>query len=137
MTRRVFLSVAFLALATSFAAAADKAWTFEIYTDKAEDFRFRLKDTDGNVVVMSQSYAKKADAVKMVTNLKEKTADYKFDYTEDKAKKTRFNIVAKNGQVVASSGKGYDTKADAEKVTAAMVKDAKDAKVDDMTEKKK
>jgi hypothetical protein len=138
MTRRVFLAVATLMAATVAASAADKAWTFEIFkSEKSEEFFFRLKDGDGAIALTSQGYKAKADAKKMVENLKEKLADYKIEYKEDNAKKTRFNVVAKNGQTVASSSKGYDTKADAEKLTAEIVKGAKDAKVVDETEKKK
>src|SRR5436190_19935101 len=99
MTRRVFAAVLFASLA-SFALAADKVMSFEIYKDSSDEFRFRLKDAEGTIVVKSQGYKAKADCSKMVENFKTKMDDYKFEYSEDKKKETRLNIIAKNGQTV-------------------------------------
>ncbi len=134
MIRRVFLSLALMVVAGSVASAAEK-YAFEIYADKAEKTRWRLKDGDGNIVVTSQGYSKKADAARMVDNLKGDISKYKFEYSEDAKKETRFNIMARNGQVVGSSSKGYATKADAEAVVKGIQAGTKSATVTDETKK--
>lgn len=40
------------------------AGTFEIYTDKADKYRFRLKAANGEVVAASEAYETKAAAEK-------------------------------------------------------------------------
>jgi uncharacterized protein YegP (UPF0339 family) len=124
---------------TGLTVAADKKMTFETYTDAKHEYRWRLKDGDGDIIATSgQGYAAKADCTKMVDNLVKDVSKYTFDVYEDNAKKFRFRIKASNGQVVGSSNTGYDKKADAEKVVDAIKKGAKDAeKVDDTKGKKK
>jgi uncharacterized protein len=39
------------------------AGTFEIYEEKAGEFRFRLKDTNGQVIVTVGGYKTKASAI--------------------------------------------------------------------------
>ena len=43
---------------------------FEIYADKAEQFRFRLKAKNGQVILASQGYAKMESCVKGVQSVK-------------------------------------------------------------------
>jgi uncharacterized protein YegP (UPF0339 family) len=110
---------------------------FEIYSDKAEEFRWRLKDTEGTIVATSgQGYKAKADCTKMVDNFKADISKYEFELYEDNKKETRFRLKAKNGNVVGASNSGYKMKADAEKVVDAIKKNVKDATVTDETKKK-
>ena len=137
MTRRVFACAAVYAALVSFALAADKTMSFEMYADAKDEFRWRLKDTEGTIVATSgQGYKAKADCKTMVENFKTDITKYKFEITEDKEKKHRFSLTAKNGQTVGSSSKGYDKKKDAEDVVEAIKKGAKDATVKDETTKK-
>jgi uncharacterized protein YegP (UPF0339 family) len=138
-TRRAWLALTLLATFAGFAPAAAKNMTFEIYPDAKSEYRWRLKDADGNIVATSgQGYSKKADCTDMVDKFKADISKYKFDVYEDdgKTKKFRFRIKASNGNVVGSSSKAYDTKADAEKVVDAIKKDVKNAdKVEKAKEK--
>lgn len=137
MTRRVFAVAALFAALSSFALAADKTMSFEIYADKSEEFRWRLKDAEGTIVATSgQGYKEKRSCTTMVDNLKADISKYKLNVEEDKAKKFRFTFVASNGQTVGSSSKAYDKKEDAEKVVEAIKKGAKDATIVDETKKK-
>ena len=43
---------------------------FEIYKDKAGDFRFRIKATNGNVLAASEGYKAKASAVNAIDRIK-------------------------------------------------------------------
>jgi uncharacterized protein YegP (UPF0339 family) len=131
-TRRVWMALTLLATFTGLAAAAAKNMSFETYPDAKSEYRWRLKDTDGNIVATSgQGYAKKADCTDMVDKFKADISKYKFEVYEDDAKKFRFRMKASNGNVVGSSSKSYDKKSDAEKVVEAIKKDVKNAeKVD-------
>lgn len=125
-----FAVVPFLALG---AAAADKKMTFEVYADSKNEYRWRLKDGDGaNVATSGQGYGKKADCMKMVENFKADISKYDFELYEDKSKEQRFRLKAKNGNTVGSSSSSYKTKADAEKVIAAIKAGAKDAQVKEL-----
>lgn len=47
---------------------------FEIYTDKAGDFRFRITATNGNVLASSEGYKQKASAVNAIERIKSDAA---------------------------------------------------------------
>ena len=54
--------------------AVEKNPKFEIYTDKAGEFRFRLKATNGQIIAVSESYKAMASCVNGVESVK-KNAD--------------------------------------------------------------
>jgi len=43
---------------------------FEIYKDKAGEFRFRIKATNGNILAASEGYKAKASAVNAIDRIK-------------------------------------------------------------------
>lgn len=43
---------------------------FEIYKDKAGEFRFRVKATNGNILASSEGYKAKASAVNAIDRIK-------------------------------------------------------------------
>ncbi len=47
---------------------------FEIYTDKAGEFRFRITATNGNVLASSQAYKQKASALNAIERIKSDAA---------------------------------------------------------------
>jgi uncharacterized protein YegP (UPF0339 family) len=47
---------------------------FEVYTDKKEEFRFRLKATNGEIILASEGYAKKASCLNGIESVR-KNAD--------------------------------------------------------------
>jgi uncharacterized protein YegP (UPF0339 family) len=119
------------------ATAADEKATFELYKDKAGEFRWRYKGADGGVLATGgQSYKAKADAKAGIERLQRAGTDekLKFETYEDGKKETRWRMIASNGQVVATSGSGYKTKADAEKAIAGIKKDAAKAEVVEVKE---
>lgn len=132
LTRRAWMALTLLATLSGFAMAADKNMSFETYPDAKGEFRWRLKDSDGKIVATSgQGYSKKADCTDMVDKFKADISKYKFEVYEDNGKKFSFRMKASNGNIVGSSSKGYDKKADAEKVVETIKKDVKNAdKVD-------
>jgi uncharacterized protein YegP (UPF0339 family) len=64
---------------------------------------------------------------------KDQKAVATFELYQDTAKEFRFRLKDDKGNLLATSGKGYKTKADCQKVIAAIRSDAAKAKLDDMT----
>lgn len=50
--------------------ATEKNPKFEIYKDKADEFRFRLKATNGQVIAVSEGYSSHANCVNGVESVK-------------------------------------------------------------------
>ena len=48
---------------------------FELYTDKAGEFRFRLKATNGQVIAVSEGYAAKASCVNGIESVQKNAVD--------------------------------------------------------------
>lgn len=77
--------------------------TFELYTDKAEQYRFRLKAGNGENILASQGYAAKASAMNGIESVKANAADdanYERKSTDAGAS---FNLLAANKQVIGTS----------------------------------
>ena len=55
--------------------AAEKHPKFEVYTDKAGEFRFRLKATNGQVIAVSEGYKALASCLNGVESVKKNAAD--------------------------------------------------------------
>ena len=50
--------------------AAEKHPKFEVYTDKAGEFRFRLKATNGQIIAVSEGYKARAGCMNGVESVK-------------------------------------------------------------------
>ncbi|MBX2981173.1 MAG: YegP family protein [Flavobacteriales bacterium] len=77
--------------------------TFELYTDKADQFRFRLKAGNGEIILASQGYTSKASATNGIESVKANASDdanYECKTTDAGAS---FNLLAANKQVIGSS----------------------------------
>ncbi len=55
--------------------ATEKNPKFEIYTDKAGEFRFRLKATNGQVIATGEGYKTHANCVNGVESVKKNSVD--------------------------------------------------------------
>lgn len=105
---------------------------FEMYKDKADEYRWRLKAGNGAVLATpGQGYKDKADAKNGIEVVKRSGTDekVKFDVYEDAKKEYRWKLKSGNGQVVAGSSEGYKAKADAEKAVEAVKAGAAKAEV--------
>jgi uncharacterized protein YegP (UPF0339 family) len=80
------------------------AGKFEIYKDKAGEFRFRLKASNGQVILASLGYRRIAGANTGVESVK-KNAPLEERYERKTAKNVQFmfNLKAFNGQVFGTS----------------------------------
>ena len=55
--------------------AVEKHPKFEVYTDKAGEFRFRLKATNGQIIAVSEGYKAKAGCVNGIESVKKNAPD--------------------------------------------------------------
>lgn len=109
------------------------AGKFEVYTDKAGEFRFRLKAGNGQIILASEGYKKKASAMNGIESVRKNAQeDKRFERTETKAGKARFNLKASNGQVIGTS-ETYESVKARDNGIASVAKNAPDAKVVDTT----
>ncbi len=105
---------------------------FELYRDKGGKFRFRLKATNGQILLASQGYATKLSAKNGIASVQRNSADdARFERKNSKGK-FMFNLKATNGQVVGTSER-YDTERACENGVKSVSKNAPGAKVEDLT----
>ena len=55
--------------------ATEKHPKFEVYTDKAGEYRFRLKATNGQVIAVSEGYKAKASCENGIASVKKNAVD--------------------------------------------------------------
>ncbi len=105
---------------------------FEVYQDKAGEYRWRLKAGNGEVLATpGQGYKEKSGLNNGIEAVKRAGADekMKFEVYEDAKKEYRWRLKSGNGQVVAVSSEGYKAKAEAERATAVVKAGAAKAEV--------
>jgi uncharacterized protein YegP (UPF0339 family) len=132
VARRSFIVLLALPLcAPLLRAAADEALKFEVFEDKANEFRWRLKQGDDIVGTAGQGYKDKSGCKRAIDSIKKglEADKDKFEVYEDNAKAYRWRLKAANGQVVAAANKGYKDKAECEKVVDMIKKGAPKAEV--------
>ncbi len=98
-------------------AGEDDKW--EIYQDKREEYRWRRKASNGNIVGCScEGYAKRADCKAnaqrhgMDGNPKELGGKDKWEVYEDKRGEWRWRRKATNGEITGASSESYKEKRD-------------------------
>lgn len=80
------------------------AGKFEIYRDRAGEFRFRLKSGNGQVILASEGYRKKASAMNGIESVRKNATDAsRFDTIQTRSGRTFLNLRAINGQVIGVS----------------------------------
>lgn len=105
---------------------------FELYKDKGGRFRFRLKATNGQIILTSQGYATKVSAKNGIASVQKNSAeDARFERKDSKGK-FMFNLKAMNGQVVGTSER-YDSARACENGVKSVAKHAAGAKVEDVS----
>jgi uncharacterized protein YegP (UPF0339 family) len=89
--------------------------TFEVYQDKAKEYRWHLKAANNKIVAAcSEGYKNKADCKSAIDNIQSNIGGkMKVDFFQDKAKGYRWRLKAPNGKIMATSGEGYKSKAGA------------------------
>ncbi len=62
--------------------ATEKHPKFEMYVDKAGEYRFRLKATNGQVIATGEGYTAKAGCLNGIESVKKNAADSKIEKAE-------------------------------------------------------
>src|SRR5262245_24837891 len=125
--------------AMAFQERQDKTGTlkFEVYTDAAGEFRWRLRAANGSILATSGAgYKSKSDCREAVDRIKAEanTGKLKFEDYEDRGGEHRWRLKSANGQIVAASAEGYKAKADCEHAIESIKKGASKAEVQESTE---
>ena len=80
------------------------AGKFEIYNDKAGEFRFRLKASNGQNILASEGYSSKSGCSNGIDSVKANSAtDARYERRENVNGKYMFTLKSTNGQVIGSS----------------------------------
>ena len=128
------------------------AGKFELYTDKAGEYRFRLKAGNGEIILASEGYKQKASALNGIDSVKKNSAvDERYERKDSASGKPMFNLLlqlleagrltdpkamfnlkATNGQVIGTS-ETYSSSSARDNGIASVMKNAPEATVEDMT----
>ncbi len=105
------------------------AGKFECYKDKAGEFRFRLKAGNGNNILSSEGYKSKSGCMNGIESVKTNSQDPdRFVKKETDSGKFRFNLTAKNSQIVGTS-QNYDSESGCDNGMKSVANNAPDAVV--------
>jgi uncharacterized protein YegP (UPF0339 family) len=105
------------------------AGKFEVYTDKAGEFRFRLKASNGQTILASEGYKAKAGCTNGIESVKKNARnDANYERKETSSGKHRFNLKSTNSQVIGTS-ESYETTAARDNGIESVKKNAPDATV--------
>ena len=109
------------------------AGKFELYTDKGGETRFRLKASNGQVILASEGYSSKSGAKNGIESVKKNSQrDGAFETKTSSNDKHYFLLMATNGQVVGQS-QMYASAASCKSGIESVQKNAPDAQTDDQT----
>ena len=134
-------------------AAASKA-TFELYADSADEYRWRLRHDNGNIIADGgEGYADKRDAKSGIESVQrnapgahvvdvsrdeeapeEGGSDATFELFRDKADEYRWRLRHDNGNVIADGGQGYASKQKAKQGLRSVKSNAPGAAVEEPEE---
>lgn len=106
---------------------------FEIYEDKAGEFRFRLKASNGQNILASEGYKAKSGCINGIESVKKNAPDgSKYEKKITSAGKYLFNLRAGNNQVIGTS-QSYESEASRDNGIESVKKNAPSALVSDLT----
>ena len=109
------------------------AGKFEVFKDKKGETLFRLKAGNGQIILASEGYKRKASALNGIESVRKNSqTDERFERKETRAGKFRFNLRATNGQVIGTS-ESYESAKARDNGIASVAKNAPDAKLVDET----
>lgn len=109
------------------------AGKFELYKDKAGEFRFRLKAGNGETILASEGYKRRASAENGIDSVRRNSSiATRFERKETKGGGFMFNLKASNGQVIGTS-ESYTSASARDNGIESVRKNAPEAKVADLT----
>ncbi|WP_115865282.1 YegP family protein [Halorussus litoreus] len=117
----------------------DPQATFELYRDDADEYRWRLRHDNGEIIAAAaRGFSSKSAARNGLDSVRTHVgpADYlEFDPTafevyEDAAGEYRWRLVHRNGRILADSGEGYASRSNARRAVESVTATAESAEVD-------
>ena len=109
------------------------AGKFECYKDKAGEFRFRLKASNGNNILSSEGYKSKSGCTNGIESVRKNSQDPdRFVKKETASGKFRFALTAKNSQTIGTS-QNYASESGRNNGIKSVAKNAPDATVVDLS----
>ncbi len=106
---------------------------FEIYKDKAGEFRFRLKAGNGENILGSEGYKAKSSCVNGIESVKKNSQNPdRFQTKQTASGKYTFRLCAANGQCIGTS-QTYDSDSGCRGGIKSVANNAPSATVDDKT----
>ena len=109
------------------------AGKFELYKDKAGEFRFRLKAGNGENILASEGYKDKAGAENGIASVQKNASDdARYEKKESSSGKFMFNLKAANHQVIGTS-QMYESESGRDNGIESVKNNAPSASVDDQT----
>lgn len=111
------------------------AGKFEVYKDKAGEFRFRLKAGNNQVILTGEGYKSKAGCTNGIESVRKNAGnDARFDVHKDKNEKFRFTLKAANGEVIGQS-QAYASELSCKKGIASVRKNSTDSPIVEIAQK--
>jgi hypothetical protein len=105
------------------------AGKFEVYTDKAGEFRFRLKASNGQTILASEGYKAKSGCNNGIESVKKNASnDSNYERKLTSSGKFMFNLKAANNQIIGTS-ELYETAASRDNGIESVKSNAPDAVV--------
>ncbi|SCX59413.1 YegP family protein [Nitrosospira sp. Nsp1] len=109
------------------------AGKFEIYKDKAGEFRFRLKASNGQTILASEGYEAKAGCINGIASVKKNAPDdVRYERKTTESGKFRFNLKSGNHQIIGTS-ESYESESARDNGIESVKKNAPDASISDTT----
>lgn len=106
---------------------------FEIFRGSNYQYYFRFKASNGEQILSSESYTTKQNCQNGIASVKAH-APFDSNYRRiDKAYDYRFNLVAKNSEIIARSSEGYTTVYNRDRAIEIVKKEAPAAPIYDLT----
>lgn len=106
---------------------------FEVYKDKAGEYRFRLKAANGQNILGSEGYGKKASCMNGIESVRKNSQNPdRFVKKTSSSGKFTFSLTATNGQVIGAS-QTYDSESGCRNGMKSVAECAPGAPVDDQT----
>ncbi len=113
---------------------AHVAGKFELYKDKAGEFRFRLKAGNGQNILASEGYSDKSGAMNGIESVQKNAADEgRFEKKETSSGKPYFVLKAGNHQVIGKS-ESYESDSACDNGIQSVMSNAPGASIDDQTD---
>ena len=109
------------------------AGKFECFKDKADEYRFRLKAGNGEIILSSEGYNAKAGCTNGIESVKKNCSNPdRFVKNQTESGKFRFNLTATNGQVIGTS-QNYSSESACDNGMKSVANSAPDATIDDQS----